>query len=79
MTGSSPYACQQTIVCSICTSAISLETCNTDEHGSPVHEECYVRKLISSFRAGRAVQVPKNWLTSMGVLFHLRLRVPENC
>lgn len=32
-------------VCWICGKGISLTTCKIDEHGSAVHEECYVAKV----------------------------------
>lgn len=31
--------------CWICGSVVSLETCNTDEHGQAVHGDCYVARL----------------------------------
>lgn len=32
--------------CHICGGELSAEKCGTDEHGSPVHERCYARKLL---------------------------------
>jgi ribosome-binding protein aMBF1 (putative translation factor) len=32
-------------VCWICGSAIALEDCKVDEHGLPVHDNCYVAKV----------------------------------
>jgi hypothetical protein len=63
MTGSAHYAS----FCSICNSPVSLETCNTDERGSPVHEQCYVRKTIARLRTGTAVDFSVNMLR-----FHLK-------
>jgi hypothetical protein len=34
-----------TPTCAVCNGPVELETCNTDERGSAVHEECYVRKM----------------------------------
>ncbi len=79
MTGSPKYASLQSLVCCICGSPVLLEKCNTDESGSIVHEECYVRRTISAFRTVRVVQVPKKWLSWMGVRFHSSLRVTDKC
>jgi hypothetical protein len=35
-----------TPTCALCNSLVQLETCKTDEHGTAVHEECYVRKIL---------------------------------
>jgi len=32
--------------CWICGKPIRLEDCKIDEHGMPVHEACYVAKLL---------------------------------
>jgi len=32
--------------CWICGKPVELESCKFDEHGQPVHEDCYVAKLI---------------------------------
>lgn len=32
-------------LCGICYEPVCLETCKTDEHGTAVHEECYVLKV----------------------------------
>ena len=32
-------------ICWICGKSVSLENCKIDEHGSAVHEECYVAKV----------------------------------
>lgn len=31
--------------CWICSNKVSLERCTIDEHGRPVHEQCYVAKI----------------------------------
>lgn len=37
--------------CWICGKAAGLENCRMDEHGLPVHEECYVaREALNSMR-----------------------------
>lgn len=33
------------MMCWICGKAVDLETCNIDEHGRGVHENCYVAKM----------------------------------
>lgn len=33
------------LVCPICNKPVRLETCNTDEHGNAVHEDCYILKI----------------------------------
>jgi hypothetical protein len=35
-------------VCSICGKPVSLEDCNVDEHGNPVHGTCYAAKVSSA-------------------------------
>jgi hypothetical protein len=35
-------------VCSICNQPIRLEACKSDENGKPVHEECYLQRLMGS-------------------------------
>jgi hypothetical protein len=34
-----------TPACAVCKAPVELETCKTDERGTAVHEECYVRKI----------------------------------
>jgi hypothetical protein len=34
-----------TPTCGICGLPVQLESCMVDEHGQPVHEDCYVGKL----------------------------------
>jgi hypothetical protein len=79
MTGSIEFASRQSIVCSICAVPLPLETSKTDEHGTGVHEECYVRKTISRFRTNSAVQLPKNWFRSIVVRFQRGPHVSDNC
>ena len=71
MTGVAHSASRQSLFCCICNSPVSLETCNTDERGSPVHEQCYVKKTILRLRMGEVVHVRENWLNSMVVPFGL--------
>jgi len=33
------------ILCWICRTAVALEDCKVDEHGHPLHEDCYVAKV----------------------------------
>lgn len=40
--------------CSICGNFVALETSNTDEQGSAVHEECYVGRTVALFAAQQA-------------------------
>lgn len=35
-------------VCSICNKSIALETSKVDEDGKPVHEDCYIKRLVSA-------------------------------
>jgi hypothetical protein len=38
-----PYLGQRRFfLCKICRQAVRIETCNTDEKGQPVHEQCYL-------------------------------------
>jgi acyl-CoA synthetase (AMP-forming)/AMP-acid ligase II len=67
MTGSAQYASQRGIVCCICAIPIPLETSKTNERGQAVHEECYVRKIISESRTASAVHLAENWLSSIVV------------
>jgi hypothetical protein len=34
-------------ICAICSEPVNLKTAKTDENGQAVHEECYLRKLLS--------------------------------
>ena len=65
MTGNIQHPFRQSVVCSICSVPLPLETSRTDEHGKGVHEQCYVRKTISSLRAATAIQLPPNWFDSI--------------
>ena len=66
MTGSAQDASHQSLVCTVCTMPISLETSKTDENGKAVHEECYVRKTISQFRRGGQIHLLADWFASIG-------------
>jgi hypothetical protein len=79
MTGSIQSVSRQSVVCCICAVPLPLETSKTDEHGTSVHEECYVRKTISRFRTDSTVQVSKNWARSIFVRFQRRFHVVDNC
>jgi hypothetical protein len=37
-------------VCWICGKSLALEDCKVDEHGLPVHDNCYVAKVSRSDR-----------------------------
>ena len=76
MTGSAPK--RAAIVCSICSRFIPLETSNTDERGSAVHEECYVRKTIAKFRTVAALHLSEDWLSAILLRFQLRFREADN-
>ena len=43
--------------CWICGKVVSLESCKIDEHGSAVHERCYVAKV--AFNSGTPAQPGK--------------------
>ena len=79
MTGSIQSGSRQSVVCCICAVPLPLETSKTDEHGTGVHEECYVRKTISGFRTDSAVQLSRNWVRSIFVRFQRKLHVANNC
>ena len=74
MTGSAQYP-QRGIACCICSGPIPLETSKADERGQAVHEECYVRKIISIRRTANVIHLAENWLSYIVVKFQLRLRV----
>lgn len=40
-----PIASSSPLFCGICGRKVSLEASRTDEHGNPVHEDCYVLKV----------------------------------
>jgi hypothetical protein len=42
--------------CWICGNKVSLEKCKIDEHGQPVHEDCYIAKI--AFQNGNTPQSP---------------------
>jgi hypothetical protein len=35
-------------ICSVCHNPIHLEAAKADEDGKPVHEDCYVQRLLAS-------------------------------
>jgi hypothetical protein len=78
MTGSTYNMSGRSIVCCICAVPLPLETSRTDEQGRGVHEECYVRKTISRFRAVSTIPLPENWFNSIVVRFQRRFGVTEN-
>jgi hypothetical protein len=47
---------KRTTRCSICGNFVALETSNTDEQGSAVHEECYVGRTVALFAAQQAAR-----------------------
>jgi hypothetical protein len=51
--------------CPLCNNAVELETCQIDESGKAIHEECYLRKLIRLKRPTHAIV-----LTSPSFLEH---------
>jgi len=65
MTGNIQHTFRQSVVCSICSVPLPLETSRTDEHGKGVHEQCYVRRTISQLRAPSSIQLPENWFDSI--------------
>ena len=79
MTGSIQSVSRQSVVCCICAVPLPLETSKTDEHGTGVHEECYVRKTISGFRTASAAELSKNLFRSIFVRFQRRFHVADNC
>jgi hypothetical protein len=79
MTGSAQDASQSSLVCTVCTRPISLETSNTDENGKAVHEECYVGKTIAQFRRGGQIHFLADWFASIGARFHISHGVTDHC
>ena len=78
MTGNISHQFRQSVVCSICSVPLPLETSRTDEHGKGVHEQCYVRKTLSRLRAESALQLPENWFDSIVVRLQRKLGVVAN-
>ncbi len=35
-----------TVNCSMCGKPVALEECKSDDHGHPVHEDCYVAEVV---------------------------------
>jgi hypothetical protein len=79
MTGSAQDVSHLSLVCTVCTMPISLETSKTDENGKAVHEECYVRKTISQFRRGGQIHLLADWFASIGARFHISHGVTHHC
>lgn len=65
MTGNIQYPSRHSVVCSICSVPLPLETSKTDEEGNGVHEECYVRRTISESKATYLVRHPANWFEAI--------------
>lgn len=74
MTGNIQHPRRHSIVCSICSIPLPLETSKTDEDGNGVHEECYVRRTISKSKAANTMQLPANWFNSIRVRLFPRKR-----
>jgi hypothetical protein len=47
-----------TPTCWICGKPVQLESCKIDEHGLPVHEDCYIAKLALDKGKVAGPQVP---------------------
>ena len=41
--------------CWICGGSVSLEDCKIDEHGSPVHEQCYAARVALELKTREQV------------------------
>lgn len=78
MTGNIQHPSRHSVVCSICSVPLPLETSRTDELGKGVHEECYVRKTIRRSRPANSIQLPENWFDSILASLQRKLRVSEN-
>ena len=50
-----------TQMCWICGRAVHLDTCKTDEHGSAVHEQCYVAKIALEGAFQRLGEMPSQF------------------
>jgi hypothetical protein len=73
MTGSAQHASLRSLACCICAEPVALEISKTDERGSAVHEECYVRKTIRKFKLDDPLRPPEDWLSSISAQFYLML------
>ena len=50
--------------CCMCGMPVKLESCKFDERGQPVHEDCYVAKLVADSRAYKFPSIPSEYKTS---------------
>ena len=50
--------------CWICGRPAELENCKIDEHGQPMHEHCYVAKLVSDGKEDKFPSFPCEYKTS---------------
>lgn len=78
MTGNIQHPSRHSVVCSICSVPLPLESSRTDEQGKGVHEECYVRKTIRGSHSPNAIQLPEDWFDSILASLQRRLRMSEN-
>jgi hypothetical protein len=68
-----PVSARWMPTCTLCNKPVQLETCNTDESGKAIHEECYIRKVVRLKQTNRAiVQLP-------GFLGHYRIQASSAC
>jgi hypothetical protein len=50
--------------CCICGKPLSLESCKFEERGQPVHEDCYVAKLVPDSGIHKFPSLPSAYKTS---------------
>jgi hypothetical protein len=50
--------------CCICGMPVQLSSCKFDERGQPVHEGCYVAKLLLDSKGDRNPPFPSRYKTS---------------
>jgi hypothetical protein len=48
----------------MCGMPVQLESCKFDERGQPVHEDCYVAKLVSDGKGDKFPSFPCEYKTS---------------
>jgi hypothetical protein len=76
MAGSTQFRSRlRAVACCICAGPIPVETSKTDERGKAVHEDCYVRKMISKSATIRPANLLESWLHTLAG-FPLKIRVP---
>ena len=77
MTGSAQIRSElRALACCICAGPIAVEASMTDEHGKAVHEDCYVRKMISKAATVRPANLLESWLRTLAKI-ELKVLMPD--